>query len=566
MIECNRMKSYRWLLGPWMFFSAVTFFSILLFFGLFSPPVAKGQGGGSRSLSGYAWSSNLGWINFKGTWTNPSTGVSGDYGVELTSDNKFINYAWGSNVGWINFNPSTTFASGDGWPSGAINLYGVELDSNGTDLTGWARACSVFKNDSTANTCKGELRSSTERGGWDGWISVNCSNTNSCATSGYKVTYTAGQLDNFAWGSDVVGWIDFCNSASDSGADHCVTVDSLNVQCSAPSPVNVNDNVVWTADVISGGTDPYDYTYCWGTSCDPDLSGAVIGITKTITDNYLAAGSVAAEVMVKDNTTGKTGRGVCSIQVQDILNPSLTVYPVGGDEKGKVDANIAPAPVSGSISNCRTSTGSCVANYAVDSNVTLTTTPSSNPNSPDPVGDPNYHYTWSEPSCAGDKNNTSSCPVIVGAGGKSVTVTFRDQANNDPTFTVNPNLISIEFHNSGQSAQSSESTLTLTSGQDTELCVDSFTSFTGNSIKSIINAIPGNHPPVQCYLGGQPGSCSNTPPNCVTLSPGGSTTFSVSIPEKLIEILNNSPYFIKLRAGNTVVPIRFEYRVRDIRP
>jgi hypothetical protein len=53
--------------------------------------------------------------------------------------------------------------------------------------------------------------------------------------------------------------------------------------------------------------------------------------------------------------------------------------------------------------------------------------------------------------------------------------------------TVDRSLISIEFHNAGQPAQSNESTLTLdpSFGEPVQLCVASFKSFTGNSIEDI---------------------------------------------------------------------------------
>lgn len=51
--------------------------------------------------------------------------------------------------------------------------------------------------------------------GWSdgtGWISFNCANTNSCATSNYKVTFstttTTGTFSGYAW-SDGIGWISF---------------------------------------------------------------------------------------------------------------------------------------------------------------------------------------------------------------------------------------------------------------------------------------------------------------------------------------------------------------------
>lgn len=51
--------------------------------------------------------------------------------------------------------------------------------------------------------------------GWDGWISLNCSNTGSCGTSNYKTNVGTSELTGYAWGSDVVGWISM--NCSDAG-------------------------------------------------------------------------------------------------------------------------------------------------------------------------------------------------------------------------------------------------------------------------------------------------------------------------------------------------------------
>jgi hypothetical protein len=48
---------------------------------------------GQGNLSGYAWGENVGWINF-----SPSYG-----GVTINSNGNFDGWAWGENTGWINF-------------------------------------------------------------------------------------------------------------------------------------------------------------------------------------------------------------------------------------------------------------------------------------------------------------------------------------------------------------------------------------------------------------------------------------------------------------------------------
>jgi hypothetical protein len=54
----------------------------------------------SGNLSGYAWSTNAGWINFSptngGVTIDPSTG-------------SFDGYGWAENVGWIHFKNTGAF-------------------------------------------------------------------------------------------------------------------------------------------------------------------------------------------------------------------------------------------------------------------------------------------------------------------------------------------------------------------------------------------------------------------------------------------------------------------------
>jgi hypothetical protein len=50
---------------------------------------------GAGNLSGYAWSKNVGWINFD---------PDGDEGVTIDpATGSFDGYAWAENVGWIHF-------------------------------------------------------------------------------------------------------------------------------------------------------------------------------------------------------------------------------------------------------------------------------------------------------------------------------------------------------------------------------------------------------------------------------------------------------------------------------
>ena len=135
------------------------------------------------SLTGYAWSSNIGWISF-----TPSTNGNNTITVDPTTGN--INgYAWSENIGWVKFG---------GLGAGADANYNFSTGA----ITGWARACAGSQN--------GDCSTSASRtDGWDGGISLSGTGY---GVSGTQVSTTA-QLSGYAWGSDVVGWVDFSNAS-----------------------------------------------------------------------------------------------------------------------------------------------------------------------------------------------------------------------------------------------------------------------------------------------------------------------------------------------------------------
>jgi len=154
--------------------SMASFMFILIFiFLLYQADISKTVAQTSTSnLSGYAWSSTIGWISMSGT----------GYGVELNSNDQTLSgYAWSPIIGWIQFGELTT-----GFPSGPGTISAdAKYDTVNNKLTGWVKANAADNN------------------GWDGWISL------SGTGYGIDVNSTNGNFSGWAWGSDVVGWIDF---------------------------------------------------------------------------------------------------------------------------------------------------------------------------------------------------------------------------------------------------------------------------------------------------------------------------------------------------------------------
>jgi hypothetical protein len=166
------------------------------------------------SLTGYAWSSNVGWISFNCADSN--TCDSSNYSVTENSDGSFSGFAWNSNIGWIEFNPSFR---GPSSISNGSNPYPFGVKVVGSVLQGWARACS--------GTVNGDCNSATRTDGFDGWISFAGNSAGNNSGTSYGVTVSANSqntyrsLKSFAWGSNVIGWIDMsAGSSVVSGQDN----------------------------------------------------------------------------------------------------------------------------------------------------------------------------------------------------------------------------------------------------------------------------------------------------------------------------------------------------------
>jgi hypothetical protein len=140
--------------------------------------VQASTGSNAGLLTGYAWSENIGWISFNGA----------NYGVFVSpSDGKTLTgYAWSSNIGWISFNAADTSSCG----SGGATLAGTKPL---VSLSGWARAIAG---------------GTSSAGGWDGCISLAGSGYGAQAGS-YSQAGGGGLLQGYAWGSSVVGWVQF---------------------------------------------------------------------------------------------------------------------------------------------------------------------------------------------------------------------------------------------------------------------------------------------------------------------------------------------------------------------
>lgn len=173
-------------------------------------------------------------------------GVAGSYGVNVDSSRNLSGYAWSSNLGWLKFGNLSSMPNTAG-----NNQQDARIDSNNNsdnNLSGWARFC--------AGTASGDCSSMTSRtDGWDGWVSLR---GNGSSSGSYGVTYngSSNRFSGYSWGGTVVGWLNW-NPSSGNGVRYC-TIPTVSVSLSAvPSTGEAPLSSVLTA-TPSPSTDPSD--------------------------------------------------------------------------------------------------------------------------------------------------------------------------------------------------------------------------------------------------------------------------------------------------------------------
>jgi hypothetical protein len=266
--------------------------------------VAIGQ---SVDVTGWAWSSNTGWISFSDT--NPGEGTGSSYQVKVAKTSStlgtFNGYAWSSNIGWISFNAGDVSGCPSAPCTPTINL------TTGA-VTGWARILSL-QTENSAN----------------GWLELSGANhTSPGASSNDGVTYNSGigALTGKAWESSSIGWVDFDASAPGLTTPLAgIVTGSCNA--SPANPVAANTSVTFTA-TASGGTAPYSYK--WNT--------ASYGPTTTFSQTYTVDGD-GPNLIIRDNT-GTTYTASC---------PDVTVGSGAGASGLFIGSNLATTKTSHTV-------------------------------------------------------------------------------------------------------------------------------------------------------------------------------------------------------------------------
>ncbi len=153
-------------------------------------------GGGTETDGAAPWdgtNTNVGWIsmnslncdaNNDGRSDGSSTGcplvgtVMTSYGVNIPDTGSLSGYAWSGNIGWISFNTSDL----SGCPSGV----GCDARRAGNFLEGWARIVSIKEALALGNS-----------GGWQGWVKLRGSNYE------VSINPDTNKLNGYAWSNEL---------------------------------------------------------------------------------------------------------------------------------------------------------------------------------------------------------------------------------------------------------------------------------------------------------------------------------------------------------------------------
>ncbi|MEX0918513.1 MAG: hypothetical protein WDZ85_00895 [Candidatus Paceibacterota bacterium] len=285
-------------------------------FTYFDKPVAA-QSGDPVEATGYAWSSNIGWIKFDHGPIDP---------VVIDSNGHFQGYAWSPNIGWIDFNPAGPY------PEGPPDDHGVQVDSDTFrgPVTGWARA----------------IAGEDFADGWDGWIKMTDLEIVDVTNSSGDII--GGQLEGFAWGSVVTGWIAFDNLFTAGGCTG-VCIDQ-------PVQTQIYNLKVNVYDYDEDGAEDYitvtyddgtDYTVTDSQPFEADIpGGTIISIQVSKDPNLWSSDFSGCDLGDRNCNFAINEHGSISVTFGDPPDPELEfeVEIISMDRFGRILVICSPNP------------------------------------------------------------------------------------------------------------------------------------------------------------------------------------------------------------------------------
>jgi len=270
------------------------------------------------------------------------------YGLTVDGSDNVQGYAWSSNVGWVDFAPASdnTTYPGCGYPT--TPCQGVK--KLGSDLVGWARIVSIK-----------EALAFDNSGNWEGWVKLSPS-----YNGGVSID-ASGNWTGYAW-SNELGWINFngtssvipppppppteiCDNGIDDDGDGLIdTADPdcpLNPMCvfggdddndgipnendpdctlpfvvsctPSATTINANQPITFSGAILSFSTGPYAYHWSMPGAFPSSAS------TKDVTVIYAGEGTFTANLIVHDSSIPvKTASASCTVNVSDGFNEQET--------------------------------------------------------------------------------------------------------------------------------------------------------------------------------------------------------------------------------------------------
>jgi hypothetical protein len=156
--------------------------------------LAVGVALAAGNVTGYAWGTNVGWINFN------DHGFSGFPAANVYT-NHLEGYIWGENIGWIRLGSDGGVPGNNPYYANTTkDNYGVNYNNSTGELSGYAWGTNV------------------------GWINFKPVNP------GVTIDTTTGAFNGYAWGENV-GWIRFRSTVNPT----------YGVTTSAPTAVTLRD-------------------------------------------------------------------------------------------------------------------------------------------------------------------------------------------------------------------------------------------------------------------------------------------------------------------------------------
>lgn len=295
-----------------IFFRTFSFLALSLC--IFLGAVADAHAG---NLSGYAWSSNIGWISMN-CENHAGCSVS-DYGVNVTPSGLMEGYAWSPNVGWLSFNQSDL----GGCPSGTCE---ARFTRGNGQVSGWVRSCAVF-----ASGCSGGLKPVSQRGNWEGWIHLR----GGSGANAYGVFVSGTIWSSFAWGggSDalgtdgVIGWLSFSGPGYSVVGTGDAVASGPFVSCGGtPGATLVNRDVTWTCTTYGVTPTRVQWTFN-GTGVNPPNPTTVDGST-SIVKRYTQFGDKTTNVVVNPGG-GQFDAGISTGNPLNGIDPGLGTVQIG---------------------------------------------------------------------------------------------------------------------------------------------------------------------------------------------------------------------------------------------